>query len=149
MSHHSVEFNHDQNHTSHHNASKREAGQGSDRDAITGLHDNPEASSDSDNDSGSNSGADGGSLDQYRFSANNGKVTNLQEFDGGRWHSERIDGSESWSFDGTNLIKTEIGSHGTSISSFGDLDGDGIFTRNTISSSPLSSGLSANPSGLG
>mgnify|MGYP006288652325 CR=1 FL=1 len=145
MSHRSTDRSQGQGHESDHSAINRAGHRESDRDAITGLSDRHEARSDS----GTDDGADESGFDQYRFSYNKGKVTNLQELDGGRWRTERIDGSESWTFDGTNLIKTETGSHGTSISSFGDLDGDGIFTRNTIASSPFSSGLGNNTTALG
>ena len=67
--------------------------------------------------------------DAHRFDLVNGQVTNLQEFDDGRWKSERIDYDESWTFDGTNLIKTERERYGNEISTFADPDGDGIFTK--------------------
>ena len=67
--------------------------------------------------------------DAHRFDLVNGQVTNLQEFDDGRWTSERIDANETWSFDGTNLIKTEREGYGSEISTFSDPDGDGIFTK--------------------
>jgi hypothetical protein len=67
--------------------------------------------------------------DAYRFDLVNGQVTNLQEYDDGRWKSERIDYDESWSFDGTSLVKTERERYGNEISTFTDPDGDGIFTK--------------------
>ena len=67
--------------------------------------------------------------DAHRFDLVNGQVTNLQEFDDGRWRSERIDYNETWTFDGTNLIKTEREGYGSEISTFTDPDGDGIFTK--------------------
>lgn len=56
-------------------------------------------------------------------------MTNLQEFDDGRWTSERIDSNETWTFDGVSLIKTERERYGSEISTFTDPDGDGIFTK--------------------
>jgi hypothetical protein len=67
--------------------------------------------------------------DAHRFDLVNGQVTNLQEFDDGHWTSERIDYNETWTFDGTNLIKTEREGYGSEISTFTDPDGDGIFTK--------------------
>ena len=51
--------------------------------------------------------------------------------------------------DGDPLAGLPAALYANDVRGVGDLDGDGIFTRNSISSSPLSSGLSANPSGLG
>ena len=67
--------------------------------------------------------------DAHRFDWVNGRVANLQEFDDGRWTSERIDSNETWTFDGTSLIKTERERYGSEISTFTDPDGDGIFTK--------------------
>ena len=67
--------------------------------------------------------------DAHRFDLVNGQVTNLQEFDDGRWRSERIDYNETWTFDGTSLIKTERERYGSEISTFTDPDGDGVFTK--------------------
>jgi hypothetical protein len=67
--------------------------------------------------------------DAHRFDLVNGQVTNLQEFDDGRWKNERIDYDETWTFDGTNLVKTERERYGNEISTFTDNDSDGIFTR--------------------
>ena len=67
--------------------------------------------------------------DAYRFDLVEGQVTNLQEFDDGRWKQERIDYDETWSFDGTNLIKTERERYGSEISTFSDPDNDGVFTK--------------------
>ena len=146
MSRHSNESNHDRVHSSERDLNKSTRDEKSVRDEITGLGDDLEGSDHSSSDDEAN----GSNIDGYRFSLSNGKVTNLQEFDDGRWRTERIDSSESWSFDGTNLIKTETGSHGTAISSFGDLDGDGVFTRNNASTNPFNGGLGTSDiSGLG
>ena len=146
MSRHSNVPDRDQDRSADRDLTEKTRDNGSDRDQITGLRDDHESSSDP----GSDKGTDASNFDRYRFSLNDGKVTNLQEFNDGRWHTERIDGSESWSFDGTNLIKTEAGSHGTSVSSFTDLDGDGVFTRMNASSNSFSSGLGTSDiSGLG
>lgn len=77
--------------------------------------------------------------DAYRFDLVNGQVVNLQEFDDGRWQSERIDAGETWTFDGVNLIKTEREGYGSEISTYADPNADGVFTK--ISEVYASSGL--------
>ena len=67
--------------------------------------------------------------DAHRFELVNGQVTNLQEFDDGRWTIEQIDANETWTFDGTNLIKTEHEGYGSEISIYADPNADGIFTK--------------------
>ena len=67
--------------------------------------------------------------DAYRFELVNGQVTNLQEFDDGRWKREQIDYNETWTFNGSNLIKTEREGYGSEISTYADPNGDGIFTK--------------------
>ena len=145
MSRHNTGFN-NRHRPSSRDFSEIRTSEDSNRDDITGLSDDLEGSDDSvsDDDVGASN------LESYRFNWINGKVTNLQELDDGRWRTEEIDSSESWSFDGSNLIKTERGSHGTSVSSFGDPNGDGVFTANNVFSNPFSSNLnSSDGSGLG
>jgi hypothetical protein len=67
--------------------------------------------------------------DSYRFSLVNGQVTNLQEYEKGRWKNEAIGQNESWSFDGTNLIQQEIKGYGMEVSTYSDPDMDGIFSK--------------------
>ena len=67
--------------------------------------------------------------DAYRFDLVNEQVTNLQEFNDGHWKPESIDYDETWSFDGTNLIRTEQERYGSEISTFSDPDKDGVFTK--------------------
>ena len=69
------------------------------------------------------------SIDGYRFNLVNGQVSGLQEYDDGRWKNERIDRNESWSFDGTSLVKTESEKGRIKTSTFSDADSDGIYTR--------------------
>lgn len=74
-------------------------------------------------------GSNGSLEDSYRFSLVNGQVTNLQEYEKGRWKNEKIDRGESWSFDGTNLIQQEIKRYGMEVSTYSDFDGDGVFSK--------------------
>jgi hypothetical protein len=146
MSRHSSNGHRDSERSRERDHAERDRDRDSGRDEITGLSDD----FDSSHDSGHDDEADGGLTDRYRFSLNNGKVTNLQEYDDGRWRQERSDGSETWSFDGTNLIKTETERHSSSISTFSDPDGDGVFTRLNSSSNALGSILGTGDiSGLG
>lgn len=83
--------------------------------------------------------------DGYRFSLVDGQVTNLQEYDDGRWKTERIDANESWAFDGTSLTKTETEHGRIKTSTYLDSDGDGVFTR---SGPDVVTGLSADANDL-
>lgn len=67
--------------------------------------------------------------DSYRFLLVDGKVTQLEEFEKGRWQRETIKSNESWTFDGTLLIEREVKRLGTEVTSYGDADQDGIFTK--------------------
>lgn len=80
--------------------------------------------------------------DGYRFSLVNGQVTNLQEFDDGRWKNERISSNETWSFDGTNLIQQETKRYGIEVSTYGDANGDGVFTKVSEIYNPTALGTS-------
>jgi hypothetical protein len=93
------------------------------RDSITGIHNNERS------DSSRHSSGEIHSQDGYRFSLSGGAVTNLQEYDDGRWKNEKIDSNETWSFDGTNLLQNEVKRFGVEISTYSDADGDGIFTK--------------------
>jgi hypothetical protein len=93
------------------------------RDSITGSHNNEQS------DSSLHSRGEIHTQDGYRFSLSGGAVTNLQEYDDGRWKNEKIDGNETWSFDGTNLLQNEVKRFGIEVSTYSDADGDGIFTK--------------------
>lgn len=67
--------------------------------------------------------------DGYRFTLVNGQVTNLQEYDDGRWQNERIDRNETWRFDGTSLIQEETKRYGVETSVYTDSNGDGVFVK--------------------
>lgn len=87
----------------------------------------------------SEDGQDGG----YRFRLVDGEVTNLQQWDDGRWKNERIGRNETWTFDGTNMIQEESKRSGTEVTTYSDPDGDGIFTQVSEVFNPRSSALFA------
>lgn len=87
-------------------------------------------------------GSSSSQQDGYRFSLVNGQVSNLQEYERGRWKNETIDRNESWAFDGTNLIQQEIKRYGMQTTTYSDPDGDGIFSKGTETFSPATVNLS-------
>lgn len=93
-----------------------------DRDSLTGLSSGAAGS-------GSTPKPSAIPEDSYRFLLVDGKVTQLEEFEKGRWQRETIKSNESWTFDGTRLIEREVKRLGTSVTSYGDADKDGIFTK--------------------
>ena len=95
------------------------------RDAITGSSDS--------------SGADGDKRG-YQFDHDGDVVTNLRRVRHGISKSETIDKGETWSFDGVNLIQTELTRLGTEVSTYADSNADSIFTRIRESFTPFSSG---------
>lgn len=67
--------------------------------------------------------------DALKFTFADGAVTNLLEYDHGTWKSEHISANESYTYDGKNLIKTETERGRTEVTTYGDLSGNGIFTK--------------------
>lgn len=80
------------------------------------------------------------SEDSVRFKLVDGKVTQLEEFDRGRWKPESIKSNETWTFDGTTLVERELKRQGTVVTSYGDSDKDGIFTKIGTVFQPIVSG---------
>lgn len=107
------------------------------RDTVTGL------SAGSSTSSYQSSGYSRNLEDSYRFSLVNGQVSNLQEYDHGRWKNETIDRNESWAFDGTNLIQQESKRYGMEVTTYSDPDGDGIFSKVSEVFNPVAVGLGA------
>jgi len=102
------------------------------RDPLTGLK--------ADGRSPSSSATSSISEDSYRFKLVDGKVTQLEEFDRGRWKAESIKSNETWTFDGTRLIERELNRQGAVVTSYSDPDKDGIFTKMGTVFQPIVSG---------
>lgn len=67
----------------------------------------------------------------YQFDIANGVVTAAYEFDDGVWEPESIDddGSETYTVDGADVIRTEVKPFGTEITRYSDTDLDGVYFR--------------------
>jgi Ca2+-binding RTX toxin-like protein len=65
----------------------------------------------------------------YQFDVVNGAVAAVYEIERGYKSQERIDLNETWTIDGTNIIKTEVERGITETSIYSDLDGDGVFAK--------------------
>lgn len=73
----------------------------------------------------------------YQFSISGNTVTAVYEVKNGRMKAERMDSDESWSFDGTHVIKSEMDDGRLEITTYADVDKDGLFfeTGKTYSAS--------------
>ena len=107
-----------------------------DRDSLTGLSSGAAGS-------GSTPKPSAIPEDSYRFLLVDGKVTQLEEFEKGRWQRETIKSNESWTFDGSRLIEREVKRLGTTVTSYGDADKDGIFTKIGTSFEPIVANVSS------
>lgn len=67
----------------------------------------------------------------YQFTIEDGVVTAIYEVKNGRLKREGIDRDEAWSFDGVNVTKTEYEHGRTEITTYTDVDGDGVFLKTT------------------
>ena len=65
--------------------------------------------------------------DAYQFTITDGAVTAVFEIENGRAEYERIEANESWSVDGTDVVKTEAEHGQLEISTYSDPDGDGLY----------------------
>ena len=65
----------------------------------------------------------------YQFDVVNGAVAAVYEIERGYKSQERIDLNETWTIDGSNIIKTEVERGITETSIYSDLDGDGVFAK--------------------
>lgn len=67
--------------------------------------------------------------DGYRFDMANGTINAVYEIERGVSRQERIDYNESWSIQGSDVVKTEV-EHGiTETSVYSDTDGNGIYAK--------------------
>lgn len=78
----------------------------------------------------------------YQFSLSGSTVVAVYEVERGRVKFERMDSDETWSFDGTNVIKTEWDDGRLETTTYSDVDGDGLFfkTGKTYDGTPSGSG---------
>jgi Ca2+-binding RTX toxin-like protein len=74
----------------------------------------------------------------YKFSIVNSAVTAVYEVKNNRSKLEKMDGNETWSVDGTNVIKTELDHGRLETTVFSDADGDGVFLKTSKSYSAAS-----------
>ncbi len=68
--------------------------------------------------------------DQYRFSFDlSGQASSVQEWDHGRWKTERIDRSETYAQQDGLVVKTEFEKGRTEWTVYADSNGDGTWTE--------------------
>lgn len=67
----------------------------------------------------------------FMFDIENGEVTAVFELDDGVWKPKSIDddGSETYTVDGADVIRTEVKPFGTEITRYSDTDLDGVYFR--------------------
>lgn len=67
----------------------------------------------------------------FKFDIVNGEVTAVFELDNGVWEPKSIDdgGSETYTVDGTDVVRTEVKPFGTEITRYSDTDLDGVYLR--------------------
>lgn len=67
--------------------------------------------------------------DGYTFEVADGTITAVYEIERGVSRQERIDYNESWTIQGSDIVKTEL-EHGiTETSVYSDADGDGVYSK--------------------
>ena len=83
---------------------------------------------DHDDDHNGRSRDNGREQEGYQFNITGNTVNSVYEFEHGRLKLERMDADETWSFDGSSVTKTEYEHGRLEITTYSDLDGDGIYT---------------------
>lgn len=83
----------------------------------------------------------------YKFTIVNGVITNVYEYKNGRFKVDSIDGDETYTFDGTNVIKTEIDDGRLETTVFSDVDADGVYYQIGRTGTPSTGGGSVNTNG--
>lgn len=71
----------------------------------------------------------GSSSKSYQFVTNGSSVTAVYEQEHGRLQQERMKSKETWSFDGVNVTRSETGFGKVEISTYTDLNQDGLFQK--------------------
>lgn len=68
--------------------------------------------------------------DAYRFTfANDGRITSMQEWDDGRWETERPDRNETWQLRDGLVVKTEVEKGRVEWTVYADSNNDGTWTE--------------------
>lgn len=67
------------------------------------------------------------SQERYQFNIRDGKVLGVFEYEDNRLKQERIDADESYVLQGQNVLKIEQERNGREITTYSDLDKDGLF----------------------
>lgn len=77
----------------------------------------------------------------YQFTISGNAVTAVYKVEGGRVKLEHMDSDETWTFDGSNVVKTEMSDGRLETTTYADVDGDGLFfkTGKTYSGTGLKS----------
>lgn len=77
----------------------------------------------------------------YKFTITDGLVTAVYEVEGSKTKLEALSQDTTWTFDGTQVTKTETDDGRTEVTTYTDVDGDGIYTKSSEvkSSSDVSS----------
>lgn len=74
--------------------------------------------------------ATGAQDEQLRFTtAADGTITGIQEWDEGRWQTDRLDHNETYRFQDGLVIKTEMEKGRADWSAYADSNGDGVWTE--------------------
>lgn len=76
----------------------------------------------------------------YQFTLSGNTVQAVYEVERGRVKFEGMDSDETWSFDGTNVIKTEWDHGRMETTTYSDVDGDGLYFKTSKTYSGTSSG---------
>lgn len=69
------------------------------------------------------------SSDTYSFDIVDGVITAVWEIDRKGRHLEEMEATETWTIDGTNVIKVEVEHGRTETTTYSDPDGDGIYVK--------------------
>ena len=110
---------------------RRERGQGRGRSRGRGRDDLNATVSSNDDITGITTSTGSGSESKrgYTFDLEGDTVINVRRVRGNRIKFERIDEGETWTFDGSHLIQTQIKPLGTEIKTYSDADGDNVYSR--------------------
>lgn len=73
----------------------------------------------------------------YKFTIGvNNTVMAVYEIERGKAKLKKMESDETWSYDGTQVVKTELDDGETEITTYTDLDNDGVFTKTSEVKSP-------------